>query len=147
VGQAEVTILSGPHGRLALAACIRKEREMLFNLLDEPWLPVMPRDSTQVVEVSLIDLVSHARSYRCVIGSAPTMTAALYRMVLALIHRVYGPRSLSRWGELWRAENGFPGQELAAYAETYSDRFNLFDDQRPFFQCPSLTAKPRSTGQ
>lgn len=118
---------------------------MLFNLLDEPWLPVMPRDSTQIVEVSLTDLLSHARSYRCIAGSAPTMTAALYRMVLALIHRVYGPRSLSRWGEFWRAEIGFPGQELAAYAETYGDRFDLFDDRRPFFQCPALAAREAST--
>ena len=118
---------------------------MLFNLLNEPWLPVMPRDSTQTVEVSLTDLLSHARSYRCIAGSAPTMNGALYRMVLALIHRVYGPGSLSQWGELWRAESGFPGQELAAYAETHGDRFDLFDDRRPFFQCPALASREAST--
>ena len=118
---------------------------MFFNLLEEPWLPVMPRDGTQVEEVSLADLLCHARRYRCLAGSTPTMTAALYRMVLALIHRVYGPESLSRWGELWRAENGFPGQELAAYADAYGDRFDLFDARRPFFQCPALAAKKASS--
>ena len=118
---------------------------MFFNLLEEPWLPVMPRDGTQVEEVSLTGLLCHARRYRCLAGSTPTMTAALYRMVLALIHRVYGPESLSRWGELWRAENGFPGRELAAYAAAYGDRFDLFDARRPFFQCPALAAKKASS--
>ena len=118
---------------------------MFFNLLEEPWLPVMPRDGTQVEEVSLAGLLCHARRYRCLAGSTPTMTAALYRVVLALIHRVYGPDSLSRWGELWRAENGFPGRELAAYAAAYGDRFDLFDARRPFFQCPALAAKKASS--
>jgi CRISPR system Cascade subunit CasA len=118
---------------------------MFFNLLEEPWLPVMPRDGTQIEEVSLAGLLGHARSYRCLAGSTPTMTAALYRVVLALIHRVYGPESLSRWGELWRAENGFPGRELAAYAAAYGDRFDLFDARRPFFQCPALDAKKASS--
>jgi CRISPR system Cascade subunit CasA len=118
---------------------------MLFNLLDEPWLPAIPRDGTRTEEVSLVGLLSHARSYRCLAGSTPTMTAALYRVVLAVIHRVYGPSSLARWGELWRAQNGFPGQELAAYADSYSDRFDLFDARRPFFQCPALAAKEAST--
>ena len=118
---------------------------MFFNLLEEPWLPVMPRDGTQIEEVSLADLLCHARSYRCLAGSTPTMTAALYRVVLALIHRAYGPGSLSRWGELWRAENGFPGRELAAYADEYGDRFDLFDARRPFFQCPALAAKKASS--
>ena len=118
---------------------------MFFNLLEEPWLPVIPRDGTQIEEVSLVGLLDHARSYRCLAGSTPTMTAALYRVVLALIHRAYGPGSLSRWGELWGAENGFPGRELAAYADEYGDRFDLFDARRPFFQCPGLAAKKASS--
>jgi CRISPR system Cascade subunit CasA len=117
---------------------------MIFNLLQEPWLPVMPGGGTQIEEVGLANLLCHARSYRCLAGSTPTMTAALYRMVLALIHRVYGPGSLSRWGELWRADNGFPGPELAAYADAYGDRFNLFDARRPFYQCPALASKQAS---
>ena len=48
-------------------------------------------------------------------------------------------------GELWRAENGFPGRELAAYAAAYGDRFDLFDARRPFFQCPALAAKKASS--
>jgi CRISPR system Cascade subunit CasA len=118
---------------------------MLFNLLDEPWLPVMPRDGARIEEVSLVDLLCRARRYRCLAGSTPTMTASLYRVVLALIHRVYGPGTMSRWGELWRAENGFPGQALAAYADAYGDRFELFDARRPFFQCPALAVKETSS--
>ena len=75
---------------------------MFFSREKSRWLPVMPRDGTQVEEVSLAGLLCHARRYRCLAGSTPTVTAALYRVVLALIHRVYGPQPFPVGGALAR---------------------------------------------
>jgi CRISPR system Cascade subunit CasA len=118
---------------------------MRFNLLEDPWLPVIPLNESAAEEVSLVCLLGNARRYRRLAGTTPTMTAALHRTVLALIHRVYGPASLPRWGELWHAERGFPVKDLASYAAAYRDRFELFDSSRPFMQCPALAGKEASS--
>ncbi|MER7003893.1 type I-E CRISPR-associated protein Cse1/CasA [Dactylosporangium sp. NPDC000555] len=121
---------------------------MRFNLLDEPWLPVLRPDGT-VDEVSLVTLVREAHELRRIVGETPPMTAALHRMVLAFLYRAYQPLDEDAWAELWRAE-GLPAEvpddtgepptdaRLAKYLAQYRDRFALFDVERPFFQCPAV---------
>ena len=121
---------------------------MRFNLLDELWLPVVRLDGT-ADEVGLVGLVREAHTLRRIVGETPPMTAALHRLVLAFLYRVYHPLDEDTWAELWRARSlpaevsdntGEPLQNarLATYLARYRDRFALFDAQRPFFQCPAV---------
>lgn len=125
---------------------------MRFNLLDEPWLPVVRLDGT-ADEVGLVGLVREAHTLRRIVGETPSMTAALHRLVLAFLYRVYQPLDEDTWAELWRAESlpaklpdntNEPPQDarLANYLAEYRDRFALFDAQRPFFQCPAVAGVP-----
>ncbi len=125
---------------------------MRFNLLDEPWLPVVRLDGA-ADEVGLVGLVREAHKLRRIVGETSPMTAALHRLVLAFLYRVYQPLDEDTWAELWRAE-GLPaelsddtgeapkGARLANYLAEYRDRFALFDAQRPFFQCPAVAGVP-----
>jgi CRISPR system Cascade subunit CasA len=119
-----------------------------FNLLTEPWLPVVRLDGVRQ-EVGLAQALSQAARYRRLVGSTPTMTAALHRLLLALAHRVYKPLDGACWAELWqaRADEGLPQRELATYQEKFLPRFELFDPDRPFFQCPALDNEPGSTAK
>ncbi|MGY4929452.1 type I-E CRISPR-associated protein Cse1/CasA [Streptomyces sp. 900105755] len=121
---------------------------MGFNLLTEPWLPVVRMDGARQ-EISLAQALREAASYRRLAGSSPTMTAALHRLLLALAHRVYQPLDAARWAQLWQAQatGGLPAAELAAYQETWHSRFDLFDPDMPFFQCPALDNAPGSTAK
>jgi len=67
------------------------------------------------------------------------MQAALYRLLLALFHRVYGPPDKEAWAELWCAEQ-FPEEPLSNYLEQWRGRFDLFHPTHPFLQCPALRA-------
>ncbi|MFE7650203.1 type I-E CRISPR-associated protein Cse1/CasA [Streptomyces phaeoluteigriseus] len=121
---------------------------MGFNLLTEPWLPVVRLDGTRE-EVGLAQALSQAARYRRLVGTTPTMTAALHRLLLALVHRVYRPLDGARWSELWQAKasGGLPQPELAVYRDDFGPRFELFDPDRPFFQCPALDNAPASTAK
>ncbi|WP_431033947.1 type I-E CRISPR-associated protein Cse1/CasA [Streptomyces sp. P6-2-1] len=121
---------------------------MTFDLLREPWLPVLPLDSDRMTQVSLIDLVLHAHRHRRLIGSSPTMTAALHRLVLALLHRAITPDD-DDWDELWMADPAHLLDEedefrrrFDRYVERMESRFDLFDAHRPFLQCPDLARRP-----
>ncbi|MER6543151.1 type I-E CRISPR-associated protein Cse1/CasA [Streptomyces sp. NPDC001250] len=121
---------------------------MGFNLLTEPWLPVVRLDGVRQ-EISLTQALRNAASYRRLVGSTPTMTAALHRLLLALAHRVYQPLDAARWAQLWQArtEGGLPEAELAEYQDQFLGRFDLFDPHAPFFQCPALDNPPGSTAK
>ncbi len=121
---------------------------MTFDLLREPWLPVLPLDSDHMTQVSLVDLVLNAHRHRRLVGSSPTMTAALHRLVLALLHRAFTPDD-DDWDELWMADPAHLLDEedefrrrLDRYVERTDSRFDLFDAHRPFLQCPDLARRP-----
>ncbi|MFF5309777.1 MULTISPECIES: type I-E CRISPR-associated protein Cse1/CasA [Streptomyces] len=119
---------------------------MGFNLLTEPWLPLLRLDGT-MEDVGLLDAIRNARNYRRLVGTTPTMTAALHRTLLALVHRAYQPVDAERWVELWTAEPGLPEQRLIDYQDEYGHRFDLFHPQEPFFQCPALDNTPGTTAK
>lgn len=118
-----------------------------FDVLTQPWIPVVwmehePADSSD--RVGLVQVVLDAHRIRRIIGDTPPMTAALHRLVLALLHRAYDPRTAGEWGELWNRDT-LPSEPLAAYVEPLRDRFDLFGQDRPFLQCPALSRVTPST--
>lgn len=116
--------------------------ELEFNLLDEEWIPVLPLEGRHVECVGLSEALLNGRRYRRLVGSSPTMTAALHRLLLALLHRVYGPDGPDRWMELWNGNEGLPAAPFHDYRERWEGRFDLFHERHPFFQCPALHNRP-----
>ena len=113
---------------------------MPFDLLAQPWIPLQHLTRNGTTEVNLLTALKDARSYRRLVGSTPTMTAALHRLLLAFAHRACGPATMEAWAELWHRTDGFPEGPLMQYAAQHRGAFDLFDPERPFFQCPALAA-------
>jgi len=113
---------------------------MAFDLLTQPWLPVVYRDGTHD-EIGVTRLFQHAHRIYRLAGETPPMTAALYRLILAIAHRAYGPATSAEWRKL-RDATTLPAQSLTAYLNQWRSRFDLFDHDRPFLQCPGLSALP-----
>lgn len=112
-----------------------------FNLIDQGWLPCVTRDG-ETTRMGLLDALAQAHDFSGVIDSSPLATVALHRLLLAVLHRVFGPESPEAWGELWRDGRGkWDEHRLRDYlcsAEIYS-RFDLFDQRHPFYQTASPT--------
>jgi CRISPR system Cascade subunit CasA len=107
---------------------------MSFNLLDEPWIPVTNSDF-QVREISLVELFQGWQSLRDIQAENPPTTLALYRLLLAVLHRAYqGPRNEDHW-EAISEDNG---EGAISYLQQQRDRFNLLNPERPFMQDPIL---------
>nr|WP_244884156.1 type I-E CRISPR-associated protein Cse1/CasA [Carbonactinospora thermoautotrophica] len=115
---------------------MREEKLGALHLAEQPWLPVVDLQGRRN-EVGLADVLLRAHELWRIAGETPPMTAALYRLVLALAHRVYGPRDYDEWAELWRADK-LPAEPLERYLGRYRDCFDLFHPERPFLQCPAL---------
>lgn len=118
-----------------------------FDLTTEPWIPVLCTDGRSDV-LSLLDVFRGSHTIRWVDAEAPPVTAALHRMLLAVLHRsLDGPRNSQAWRELWKAEE-LPAEPVQSYLDQHRAAFDLFDQQRPFLQSPALkSVTPRPAAQ
>ncbi|MGF0168304.1 type I-E CRISPR-associated protein Cse1/CasA [Streptomyces albidoflavus] len=115
-----------------------------FNLVREPWLPVQRASDGAVEEVSLRDLFARAGEFRRIVGDVPTQEIALLRLMLAVLYDAHqGPADLDTWLKLWeQGPDDSLCQTACDYLDDLADRFELLDENRPFFQTAGLrTAK------
>jgi CRISPR system Cascade subunit CasA len=105
-----------------------------FNLTEQPWIPAMTHDF-QVREISLIELFETWENLREIQADNPPTTLALYRLLLAILHRAYqGPRNEDHWEEIFEDN----GAGAIAYLQQQYDRFGLLHPEQPFMQDPIL---------
>ncbi|MGI5819457.1 MAG: type I-E CRISPR-associated protein Cse1/CasA [Armatimonadota bacterium] len=107
-----------------------------FDLVSEPWIPCVRLDGTSD-ELGLLDTLTQAHELREVVDASPLVTASLHRLLLAIVHRNFGPHNYDAWRELWEAGR-FDAQVLTEYFDQWRHRFDLFDEERPFYQTPGM---------
>jgi len=103
--------------------------ENRFNLIDEPWLPV--------VDVGLISLrqLFSASDYRA-LGGNPLQKIAITKLLLAIAQAAATPKDEEEWAKL--KPEGLAAKCLE-YLEYWHERFWLFGEQ-PFLQIPAINS-------
>lgn len=113
--------------------------EPSFNLIDEPWIGAVDSEG-QLEEYSLRDLLAQAHKLSGLHDDSPLVVAALLRMILALLHRIFdGPRNRSEWKAIWEAGE-FDMAKIDGYFSEWRGRFDLFDKAHPFYQTSEAAA-------
>jgi CRISPR system Cascade subunit CasA len=103
---------------------------MTFNLTEQRWIPVVTQD-WQCQEVSLIEVFKRWEQLREIQAENPPTTLALYRFLLAILHRAYqGPRNVDHWEKI--SEDN--GQQVIAYLKEKAECFDLLHPTQPFMQ-------------
>ena len=103
-----------------------------FNLITERWIPCIWLNGRSE-ELSLYDTIAHAHELREILDNSPLVTSSLHRLLLAILHRNFGPAGKIEWISLWEKES-FDIQIIDEYFTQWRSRFDLFDPQRPFYQ-------------
>jgi len=106
---------------------------MQFNLLDEPWLPCITHEGERK-DVGIRDALLGAQDFADLRDPSPLVTAALHRLLLAILHRAYdGPQDLNAWQGIWEV-SAFDPQRVGGYLDQWQERFDLFHQDYPFYQ-------------
>jgi CRISPR system Cascade subunit CasA len=108
-----------------------------FNLLDQPWIPCVLDLGEQPRFYSLREALEEAPAIHEIADPSPLVTVALHRLLLAILHRTFGPRDLDDWGHWW-GRGAWDREALRAYLAEWHARFDLFDETFPFYQSRSL---------
>ncbi len=115
--------------------------EPSFNLIDQPWIPCIDQ-AGETVTLSLRQVLTQAHDLKAIAGDSPPVTVALHRLLLAVLHRVFGPENEDAWVELWEADS-FSAAQIERYLTENQPHFDLFGE-RPFYQSPDKRMKAKS---
>lgn len=113
-----------------------------FSLLDQPWIPCAALDG-QRQEIGLREALAHAHKLRGVECANPLETAAILRLMLAVLHRVFTNRGRADWAKHWQA-GGWECTQLDEYWGRWGERFDLFHPRHPFYQQKIVDLEPRT---
>lgn len=86
---------------------------------------------------SLRDVLVEANELREVFDPSPLVIVGIHRLLLAVLYRVFRPKSPGDWAALWKAGH-FDPDALDGYGGHWSDRFDLLHPTRPFYQVPMI---------
>lgn len=112
-----------------------------FNLLTEPWIPVIGQEGDPPTLFGLTETLQRAHEFREIFDPSPLVTGALYRLLLAVLHRAFrGPADSDDWQRLWD-ERCFSQESLFGYLGASGPGFDLFDPERPFYQIARRTGE------
>jgi CRISPR system Cascade subunit CasA len=110
-----------------------------FNLIDEPWIPIRDLSGARR-EVGIKEALLAASEIGEIEDTSPLVVAALYRFLVAVLHRALeGPRDIEHARTFFR--EGFPATKVEEYLEKWRGRFYLFDEYHPFGQIPGVWGK------
>ncbi len=113
-----------------------------FNLVDEPWIPCLRLDGSVEV-MGLREALTQSHEIRSLVGDTPPITAVLYRLLLAIVHRVVdGPKNSSEWDRLWSAGK-LDSDRVNEYLSQWHERFYLFHPEHPFYHRQSSASKEK----
>lgn len=120
-----------------------------FNVLTEPWIPVIRLDGSRD-ELGILPCLEHAHELREIRDPSPIIEFGLYRILVAfvldaLVLAEKRPGDAIDLRTLLKAER-FDTDSLRRYAEFCGDVFDLFHPERPFLQTAMQVARAEAFG-
>ncbi len=109
---------------------------MQFNLITQPCIPVLDLQGKPQL-LSLRDTLLGAHNVSEIHHDSPVITASLVRFCVALLTDIYRLNDQGEWRKIWSA-GAFDKTKVNAYFEQFEDRFDLFHEKYPFYQCAAL---------
>jgi len=111
-----------------------------FNLVDQEWIPCTT-PSGALAFFGISETLVRAQEFAEICDESPLVTVAIHRLLLAVLHRIFGPESPEVWADIWKQGAGrFDRVQIESYLKSprIYPRFDLFDDKYPFYQTRSL---------
>jgi CRISPR type I-E-associated protein CasA/Cse1 len=114
---------------------ISLDHEFSFNLLTEPWLPVVTTKAQKKL-LSLNEFLKSAHELERFDFPLPGLETAVIRFLVAIIYIVGAPKDKKEWEEWYNA--GKFSDSFTKELQTYKDKLDLFSKTEPFMQEVSL---------
>ena len=107
--------------------------EISFNLIYNPWIPCELQDGT-IKLLTINDVLFNANNIRQISSDKPLTIISIYRFLLAILHRNFGPKNRNEWQKIYKSGK-FDEEILNSYFKKWSHKFELFNEpENRFYQ-------------
>jgi CRISPR system Cascade subunit CasA len=106
-----------------------------FNVLAEPWIPVIDKQGRKL-ELGILDVLEQASQLVKITDPSPLLKYGIYRLLVAFLTDALRLKTKNELGEL-KKQGCFPMDHIRRYVEKCEydgPCFDLFDKDRPFLQ-------------
>ena len=104
-----------------------------FNLAYESWVPCLMANDGSQQELGLEEVLIKSHEIREIQDPSPIVTLVLHRILLAILHRVFGPSSMDVWRGL-HDQGRWDATDLKSYFQRCRPMLDLLSEERPFYQ-------------
>jgi CRISPR system Cascade subunit CasA len=108
-----------------------------FNLLDEDWIPCRMCNG-EMCELNIVETLCSSHRAREIIHHSPLVIVAIHRLLLAILHRIFGPPDQHAWRDIWE-RSYLEESNIDGYLGQWKHRFDLFHEIDPFYQTGVLS--------
>ena len=118
-----------------------------YNLVNQPWIPCLFDDGT-LCELGLRAVLKEAPRIREIAHDSPLFVASIHPILTVILHRVLGGQRARERDTAWKTwcqQGHFDSDAIDAYFQQWSDRFDLFHSQFPFYQVAALEMSEASS--
>jgi CRISPR system Cascade subunit CasA len=113
-----------------------------FNLIDQAWIDCMNLGG-KPVKAGLAETLTCSHQLRGLSYDLPLAGGAILRLLLAILQRVFSLPDLEAWENQWRV-GCWPEGPLIEYLSRWRYRFDLFDEEYPFYQTGDIQVEARN---
>jgi CRISPR system Cascade subunit CasA len=117
--------------------------EISYNLLKDGWIPcrMVPN---QFKLLSIENVLLHPENIIDVSSTNPLIEFSIYRLLLAILHRNFGPEDRKCWIKIYQAKK-WDKTILRNYFEKWNHRFELFNEpENRFYQIEASEIKKKT---
>jgi CRISPR-associated protein, Cse1 family len=107
-----------------------------FNLIEEKWIPCLGKNKDYLL-LNIREVISQAHNLTGLAADLPIMNAAMFLFLLAFTSSAHPMKDLEDWDRLYQ-NSRFPEAATEEYINRWHDRFDLFDQDHPFYQDPKF---------
>lgn len=107
----------------------------VFDVLREPWIPVLRSDRSSA-SLGILDLLEQAHELKSLNSESPLENYSIFRLLCAFLMDAYAPEYIDDRQQILECGH-FDPVVLRHYVERCADEgcsFDLFDEKRPFMQ-------------
>jgi CRISPR system Cascade subunit CasA len=87
------------------------------------------------------DALVSAHEYVAICDPSPLVVVGIHRLLTAIVQDALNPQENDDINQLW-ARGKFPTDTVDKFGTQYADRFDLFSEDKPFFQSADLPVSP-----
>lgn len=118
-----------------------QNEQFTFDLWRSPWI-TLEMEGGGTERLGIEQTLLRAHEFRGILELSPLAVVGIHRLLTAILQQVFSPASEKELKDLWRIQQ-IPISVVADFAHKFGDRFDLFSEDKPFYQSRDIALIPQ----